>query len=122
MADINDIDPSGFETYQGIARSTAIYPGAGEGKVEGLMYATLGLVGEAGEIANKVKKIYRDGMGEITPDDALRLRAELGDVLWYVSAVASELGISLGNVAVHNSEKLLDRKDRGVLGGSGDNR
>jgi len=109
-----------FEEYQMRARTTAIYGGVGE--FTGLAYVALGLAGEAGEFANKVKKIWRDQRGEITQENRDILIQELGDVLWYLSNAASELDKSLDEAAVANIEKLFSRKDRGVLGGSGDNR
>lgn len=105
--------------YQEVARSTAIYPEAGDGRIAGMMYATLGLAGEAGELANKVKKLYRDGYN---PDFYERAAAELGDVLWYVAMMATELGYNLDDIAQHNMTKLKDRAARGKLGGSGDER
>lgn len=83
-----------------------------------LYYMALGLAGEAGEVANKVKKIMRDG----TEPDIKDLKSELGDVLWYVSGLATVLGISLGDVAATNLAKLKDRQERNKIGGSGDNR
>lgn len=83
---------------------------------------TLGLVGEAGEIANKVKKIIRDNGGVVTPEQASQIATEVGDVLWYVAALSRELGVDLGEVAQANIQKLTDRQARGVIGGSGDNR
>lgn len=109
-----------FDHYQRVAASTAVYPGKGE--IAGLSYTALGLNGEAGEVAEKVKKLLRDGDGEITPVKAAEIAMELGDVLWYVARAASELGYSLDSIAMFNVEKLQDRKDRGVLQGSGDNR
>ena len=90
---------------------TAIFP-----EDQGLAYTTLGLAGEAGEIANKVKKVIRDGRSTDGISD------ELGDVLWYLAAVANELGADLGDIANNNLKKLADRQARNVLGGSGDNR
>jgi len=85
-------------------------------------YSALGLAGEAGEYAGKVKKLIRDGCGEETPESRLKLIDELGDVLWYVAACASELNVTLSDVAQRNIDKLRDRDERGVLGGSGDSR
>ncbi len=82
----------------------------------------LGLVGEAGEVAEKFKKIIRDREGIITEADKEDIQKELGDVLWYVSALADYLDIKLGDVADKNLEKLFDRRDRGTARGSGDNR
>ena len=105
-----------FNEYQQSTQLTAKYP-----KEKALDYCTLGLVGEAGEIANKVKKVIRDNR---PVDDAFKadMKAEIGDVLWYVARLADELGISLEEVATYNMNKLLDRLNRNVIGGSGDNR
>jgi NTP pyrophosphatase (non-canonical NTP hydrolase) len=105
--------------YQEVARSTAIYPNAGDGTNEGMMYAALGLAGEAGELANKVKKLHRDGYARGFYEEAA---AELGDALWYIAAMATELGYNLDDIAQHNMAKLKDRAARGKLGGSGDDR
>jgi NTP pyrophosphatase (non-canonical NTP hydrolase) len=104
-----------INTYQQEAAKTAIYSNK-------LIYPTLGLAGEAGEIANKVKKILRDNSGELAEDVRQNLINELGDVLWYVAALATDLGVELSEVADKNVEKLHSRKNRGVIGGSGDNR
>lgn len=106
-----------FKKYQNFTGTTAIYPEAGSGEDIALAYVALGLAGEAGEIANKVKKIVRDG-----DYDAEALADELGDVLYYVARFAAELGTSLNLVARDNMDKLQSRKERGVLGGNGDNR
>jgi NTP pyrophosphatase (non-canonical NTP hydrolase) len=93
-----------------------------------LIYLTLGINGEAGEIAEKVKKLIRDcgdGSGnvpEITEEKRGELKKELGDVLWYLAGIATALDLSLEDVAVSNIEKLASRKERGVIGGNGDNR
>jgi NTP pyrophosphatase (non-canonical NTP hydrolase) len=104
-----------FKEYQKAAKETAMYP-----EVYSVIYPTLGLNGEAGEVAEKVKKFLRDG----TSLEALRevLSKELGDVLWYVAAICSDLELDLGDVARANIFKLQDRKIRGVLGGAGDER
>jgi|SRR5690606_6317242 len=86
------------------------------------IYATLGLVGEAGEVAEKLKKILRDGNFEIGEAEKQDLLRELGDVQWYVVDSADELGSSGEEVARMNIDKLKSRKERGVLQGSGDNR
>jgi len=109
-----------FTEYQVITHSTAIYPG--QGTALGLAYTALGLAGEAGEIANKVKKVLRDDGGILTEEKAKQISAELGDVLWYIARVADELDSSLEVTATDNIAKLLDRQARGVLGGSGDAR
>lgn len=104
-----------FNDYQCWTRTTAIYP---EGMM-GLLYVSLGLASEAGEVAGKVKKLIRDGD---TPEGRDAAIDELGDVLYYLARVADELGVDLVWVAESNKVKLEDRKSRGVLGGSGDNR
>lgn len=110
--DLNDV-MQGFDVYQHNAAKTAIYPN--EAKVA---YPILGAIGELGELANKYKKVIRDG-AELDLEDATK---ELGDVLWYLSAIATDLGVSLGYIASGNLLKLADRSNRGVLGGSGDTR
>lgn len=109
-----------FDDYQRQAIDTLIYPGSGE--ILGLSYVVLGLMGEAGEVAEKVKKLIRDKGGEITETDKQELKKELGDVLWYSAALCHELGVDLADVAIQNVEKLNSRKQRGKLSGSGDNR
>jgi NTP pyrophosphatase (non-canonical NTP hydrolase) len=104
--------------YQELSRRTATYPGAGDN----IVYPTLGLAGEAGEVAEKVKKLLRDDDGVLTDERRAALAAELGDVLWYVAQLASELGLELEQVAQDNLDKLLSRQRRGVLSGSGDDR
>ncbi|MFZ2187625.1 MAG: nucleoside triphosphate pyrophosphohydrolase family protein [Candidatus Moraniibacteriota bacterium] len=107
-----------FSEYQEKSRKTAQYPDAGKN----FIYPTLGLSGEAGEVAEKIKKVIRDKGG--IADDATRedIKKELGDVLWYVTQLATELGLTLDDVAESNIKKLYDRMERGVLGGNGDNR
>lgn len=87
-----------------------------------IVYPTLGLANEAGEVAGKVKKIFRDKQGEISDEDREALKQELGDVLWYLTQICTDLGISLEEVAEANIAKLFSRLDRGTIGGSGDNR
>lgn len=112
----------GLDEYGVAIETVAVYPESGTGSLLALIYCTLGLTGEAGEFAEKVKKIMRDSNGEISHEQALQLTLELGDVLWYVTRAAAELGESLSRVANLNVDKLMDRKARGVLGGSGDSR
>jgi len=100
--------------YQDGACSTAIFP-----KETALAYLTLGLSGEAGEIANKAKKLIRDGD---SPAKREEIGKELGDVCWYLAVLADELGMNLGYIMERNLIKLADRKERGKLQGSGDNR
>lgn len=88
----------------------------------GIVYLALGLNGESGEVAEKVKKIVRDQAGKLTDFDRVEIGKELGDVLWYLAMLAEELGISLEEVAQGNIDKLISRKERGVIHGSGDNR
>ncbi len=107
-----------FEEYQKISRETAIYPN----KDKNFIYPTLGLVGEAGEVAEKIKKILRDKNGVIDEQTKEDLSKELGDVLWYLSQLAVELGLSLDEVAVLNINKLSSRQKRNKLHGEGDNR
>ena len=104
-----------INTYQQHASETAIYK-------DKLIYPTLGLAGEAGDIANKVKKILRDNSGNLQESVREDLICELGDVLWYVAALATDLNVELSEVANKNIEKLNSRKNRGTIGGSGDNR
>ena len=87
-----------------------------------IVYPTLGLVNEAGEVAGKVKKIFRDRQGVITDADRQALTLELGDVLWYLSELCTRIGISLEDVAEQNIAKIADRASRGVLHGDGDHR
>lgn len=108
-----------LDTYQIEAGLTAVYPG--KGTVLGLAYTSLGL-GEVGELQGKVKKILRDDDGVITPSKREAIAAELGDVLWYIAATATELGYFLSDIADANLDKLASRQKRGVIGGSGDNR
>jgi NTP pyrophosphatase (non-canonical NTP hydrolase) len=111
-----------FEEYQLRSAETAVYPGSGEGTLDAVVYTTLGLAGEAGEIPNKVKKILRDNYGIVTQEARAAIAAEVGDCLWYVANLAGELGFSLEEIAENNLAKLQSRKERGVLQGSGDNR
>lgn len=118
--------------YQDCALATAVYP-----QELGIAYASLGLAGEAGEVANKVKKILRgDDAGEnsygsddvvsgqfmITAERREQIKKELGGVMWYLAATAKEAGLSLDEIADHNIRELRSRQSRGVLKGDGDNR
>ena len=107
-----------FSDYQTQSRKTALYPSIGHG----VIYPTLGLTNEAGEVAGKVKKIFRDKGGVIGAAEREALKGELGDVLWYLAQVCTELDLSLDEVAEHNIEKLSSRLERGKIGGDGANR
>ncbi|MDD2922279.1 MAG: nucleoside triphosphate pyrophosphohydrolase family protein [Anaerolineales bacterium] len=107
-----------FNDYQAKSRATAKYPIIGHGVV----YPALGLVNEAGEVAGKIKKVFRDKNGEINSETREALKAELGDVLSYLAQTATELDLSLDEIAEYNLAKLLDRKARGKIQGDGDNR
>ena len=104
--------------YQARSRRTATYPDVGDN----IVYPTLGLAGEAGEVAEKVKKLLRDDAGVLSGERRAALAGELGDVLWYVAQVATEAGLELEEIAQANLDKLLSRQQRGVLSGSGDSR
>ncbi len=106
-----------FEEYDTRASCTAIYP-----QKYGVIYPVLGLVGEAGEVAEKVKKTIRDK--DAIFDEGVRkaIASELGDVLWYLSATAREIGLSLDDIACLNIEKIESRNKRNALHGEGDSR
>jgi NTP pyrophosphatase (non-canonical NTP hydrolase) len=108
-----------FETYQADVHDLAIYP---RGNGCGLLYVTLGLNGEAGEVAENVKKMLRDDGGNLTDERHEALVNELGDVLWYVSELSTVLGVNLAEVATKNITKLRDRRERNVIRGEGDTR
>ncbi|MHB1538472.1 MAG: nucleoside triphosphate pyrophosphohydrolase family protein [Solirubrobacteraceae bacterium] len=103
--------------YQRDSRATAVYP-----RQEWLAYPALGLAGEAGEVAEHAKKAIRDDGGVVSEERRGAMGRELGDVLWYVAQLASELGLDLDDVAEENLAKLRSRRERGVLSGSGDDR
>lgn len=107
-----------LKTYQTESRKTATYVDAGKN----FIYPTLGLASEAGEVAGKVKKIMRDDGMNVSGEKREAIKGELGDVLWYVAQTATEFGLDLEDIAKQNLEKLFSRMERGVLGGSGDNR
>ena len=107
-----------FKTYQEQSRKTATYPDIGYNFV----YPTLGLAGESGEVVEKIKKIIRDKNGVIDENAKLEIMKEMGDVLWYLSQLATELNLSLDEIADGNLKKLFSRKERNKLHGNGDNR
>ena len=107
-----------FNEYQTKSRLTAQFPTIGHS----VIYPTLGLVNEAGEVAGKIKKVFRDKGGDINDETKSALKAGLGDVLWYLAQVATELDINLNEIAEYNIDKLMDRLERGKIKGDGDNR
>ena len=111
-------DPRLFNRYQELSRKTwrlvhTDHP---------IVYPTLGLVNEAGEVAGKIKKIFRDRNGAPSEEDRQALKSELGDVLWYLAQICTELDLTLEEVAAYNLEKLFDRQARGKIQGDGDQR
>ena len=107
-----------FKTYQKKARLTAQYPNLGSNYI----YPTLGLVGEAGEVAEKVKKVIRDKNNVFDVESKKGIKKELGDVLWYIANLCTEFNFSLDEVALQNLEKLKLRASKGRISGSGDDR
>ena len=107
-----------FDNYQIEARKTAIYPN----KDKNFIYPTLGLVGESGEVAEKIKKVLRDKNGNFDYESKTAIKKELGDVLWYLANLCNELDFTLNEVAEENLEKLNNRLSRGKISGSGDDR
>ena len=108
-----------MDDYESWTLSTAIYPEAGSGSLNELLYLGLGLAGEAGEVANKVKKLYRDGD---SLESREKIKGEIRGVLWYLARLTRTLHSSLNFEALENMDELESRKLRGVIGGSGDNR
>lgn len=107
-----------FKEYQKKSRKTALYPD----KDNNFIYPTLGLADESGEVVGKIKKVIRDQDGKMNDENKKEIAKELGDVLWYIAQIATELGIDMDEIAEKNIEKLYSRLDRGKIGGSGDNR
>ncbi len=107
-----------FAEYQKKSRKTALYPNVGNN----FIYPTLGLTGEAGEVSDKIKKIIRDKENIIDKETKLELKKELGDVLWYISQLSTELGLELEDVAQNNLDKLFKRLDKNTIKGEGDDR
>ena len=106
-----------FSDYCKAAASTDCY----QNECKPWVYA-LGLTGEAGELADKIKKVYRDKCGVFKKEERVAIAKELGDVLWYLTRLSATLGFSLEQIAAMNIEKLADRDKRGKIGGSGDDR
>jgi NTP pyrophosphatase (non-canonical NTP hydrolase) len=112
------MDIQDFQTYQRESRKTW-------GRIamdSPIVYPTLGLTNEAGEVAGKIKKIFRDKGGKISEEDREALKQELGDVLWYLTQICTELDLTLQEVASANLKKLFSRLERGQIHGDGDNR
>jgi NTP pyrophosphatase (non-canonical NTP hydrolase) len=107
-----------FNEYQLKAKETAIFPD----EDNHFIYAALGMMGEAGEVAEKIKKVWRDKGKIVNAEDKEEIKKELGDVLWYMSQLALEIGIDFDDVATNNINKLQSRLARNVLHGAGDNR
>lgn len=103
--------------YQKKALETKVY-----GSGNDIIYPALGLTNEAGEVSGKIKKVLRDNNGVFNIENKRKIADELGDVLWYLAACAEDLGYSLNEIAEMNIDKLLSRRERGVIQGSGDNR
>lgn len=103
--------------YQQIALETAVYP-----KEYNIVYPALGMAGEAGEVADKVKKVIRDNNADFSPLKCEEIALEIGDVMWYCAVLADRIGYKLDTIARMNNRKLKSRQLRGKLGGNGDNR
>ncbi len=106
-----------FNEYQEAAGKTADYP-----RKLSIVYPLIGLAGETGEVAEKVKKTIRDNDGVFDEDEKLEIAKELGDVLWYLSAIAGDMGYRLDDIARINIEKIQSRNGRNMIHGNGDNR
>ena len=106
-----------FSEYQSKAYKTAIYP-----KEMAVIYPTLGLAGEAGEVANQVKKRFRDDGGEVTQERVQDTAHELGDLLWYIAAICTDMGLNMDDIAADNIAMLESRQERGTIHGDGDHR
>ena len=111
-----------FAEYQKQAWTTAKYPEMGQGSLLSTSYAVLGAAGEGGELANKWKKVLRDSGGVLTPAHKEAMLAEVGDTLWYLAGICTELKTTLEEVALSNLDKLTSRDERNAISGSGDNR
>ena len=107
-----------FEEYQRESKKTATYHEHGRD----FWYPALGLAGETGEVVEKIKKLFRDDNGVLSVERRTDIEKELGDVLWYLTQIATDAGITLEDVAKGNLEKLFSRKARGKITGDGDNR
>ena len=108
-----------FDEYQQQALTTALYT---DDEMTNLAISALGVAGEAGEVADKMKKVLAYDRGVMTEEIRAEFGKELGDVLWYVAVMAQQLGMPLDSIAQKNLDKLASRKERGVTRGNGDNR
>jgi NTP pyrophosphatase (non-canonical NTP hydrolase) len=108
--------------FQNFTLTTAQYPGAGKRGIEAIIYLALGLSGEAGEVAGKVKKVIRDSNGKLTEEAKIKIKDEVSDVCWYIARLLDELECTFEDALQYNADKLLDRLNRGVIKGDGDNR
>jgi NTP pyrophosphatase (non-canonical NTP hydrolase) len=108
-----------FDHYQERALVTARFPDVGGQRC---VYPALGLANEAGEVLGKIKKLFRDRGGEVTPEFRQELKQELGDVYWYLAVLADAFDLRASEVAEANLDKLADRAERGVIRGEGDHR
>lgn len=109
---------SDFDNYQESCKKTAVYPNIGKN----FTYPTIGLMGEAGEVANKVKKLIRDDNSKISKEKSDDIAHEIGDMMWYIAQLSTELNLKLSDIVQMNLEKLASREKRDQLHGSGDNR
>lgn len=101
-----------FQEYQKLSRRTASYPNIGKKEEDNFLYPVLGLLGKSGEVVEKVKKLFRDDKGVLTQERKEMLKKELGDVLWYLVQIVTELGLDLDDIAKENIEKLYSRLER----------
>jgi NTP pyrophosphatase (non-canonical NTP hydrolase) len=106
-----------IDEYAVLADGYAVYPEANTGSIHEAMYLALGLVGESGEVAGKIKKLYRDN--RLVHED---LEKEIGDVFWYLTRLCAWLEVKPSTILEKNLKKLEDRKNRNVIKGNGDNR
>ena len=106
-----------MQDYQTQASKTAIYNDA-----DIIIYPALGMLSEAGEVAGKIKKVLRDKNGNFDPVERQKIAEEVGDVLWYIAALCTDLDMGMETIAQRNLDKLNSRMARGVIAGSGDHR
>lgn len=114
-----------LDQYQEFTKTTAVYPDANKGNILELMYLANGLTSEAGEVAGKIKKAYRDGIDLDEPNNheyRLKIISEMGDCYWYLAMLANALNTSCTRCLVDNRDKLVDRQNRDMIQGDGDTR